>query len=375
MGAGSATARPAMRADPAAARRRPAPGTPAALGYAMPAEWEPHAATWLAWPHDPVTFRDLPAAERAFAEMAAALSKGERVELLVKDAATEARARAALSAAGAREHGRGAPRRGVRLRRVPTADSWIRDYGPTFLVRRRGKGPRRAFVRWRFNAWGGKYETLLADDGIPDRLALRMPRFAPRLVMEGGSIDVDGEGTVLVTEQCQLNPNRNPTLSRAAIEARLCDHLGVSACVWLGNGIAGDDTDGHVDDLARFAGPATVLVASEDDPKDENHAVLLDARRRLEAAKDARGRRLTVVPMPMPGPLFADGRRLPASYANFYVGNGVVLLPAYGPKARDTEAAACLRRAFPGRRVVPIDCREVVYGYGSVHCVTQQEPA
>jgi agmatine deiminase len=358
-----------------AVARRPAKGTPAAEGYAMPAEWEPHAATWLAWPHDPVTFRDLEAAERAFAAMVAALSGGERVELLVKDAATAARAKAALAAAGARALGRGGRPRGVRLRRVPTADSWIRDYGPTFLVRRSGKGPRRAFVRWRFNAWGEKYETLLADDGIPDRLGLRMPRFAPRLVMEGGSIDVDGEGTVLVTEQCQLNANRNPSLPRERIEARLSDHLGATRCLWLGEGVVGDDTDGHVDDLARFVGPATVFVASEDDPKDGNHAPLEDARRRLEAATDARGRRLTVVPMGMPGALFAGDRRLPASYANFYVGNEVVLFPAYGPKANDERAAKLLRRAFPTRRVVPIDCREVVYGYGSIHCVTQQEPA
>jgi agmatine deiminase len=355
--------------------RPPARGTPAAAGYAMPAEWERHAATWLAWPHDPVTFRDLPAAERAFAAAAAALADGERVELLVKDAATAARARAALAAAGAREHRRGDGARGVRLRRVPTADSWIRDYGPTFLVRRRGKGPRRAFVRWRFNAWGGKYEGLMADDGIPDRIGLRMPRFAPRIVLEGGSIDVDGEGTVLVTEQCLLNRNRNPSMSPAMIETRLRDHLGVSTCVWLGEGIVGDDTDGHVDDLARFVAPGTAFVASEDDPQDANHAPLEDARRRLEAATDAKGRRLTVVPMGMPGPLFAGERRLPASYANFYVGNEVVLLPAYGPRARDDAAARLLRRAFRGRRVVPVDARELVYGYGSLHCLTQQEPA
>ena len=359
----------------ASAPRPPAPKSPAGQGYAMPAEWEPHVATWLAWPHDPVTFRDLPAAERAFAAAAAALAGGERVVLLVKDAPTAARARAALAAAGARLHRRGDGARGVRLRRVPTADSWIRDYGPTFLVRRRGKGPKRAYVRWRFNAWGEKYETLLADDGIPDRIGLRMPRFAPRIVLEGGSIDVDGEGTVLVTEQCLLNENRNPSMSRAQIEARLRDHLGVTTCVWLGEGIAGDDTDGHVDDLARFVAPGVVFVASEDDPKDANHAVLDDARRRLEAATDARGRRLEVVPMGMPGPLYAGERRLPASYANFTVGNEVVLLPVYGPRANDEKATRLLRRAFPGRRIVPIDARELVYGYGSLHCLSQQEPA
>src|SRR5262245_544099 len=355
------------------ASRAGAARTPAALGYAMPAEWERHAATWLAWPHDRVTFAALENVERTFAAMAAALAKGERVEMLVRDAAVEARARAALREAGASEWKAGD--RGVRLQQVPTADSWVRDTGPTFLVRRRGRGPSRAYVRWRFNAWGRKYRTLMKDDGLADRLGLALPRFAPGIVLEGGSIEVDGRGTLLVTEQCLLNRNRNPRLSKERIEEVLRTHLGVSTVLWLGEGIVGDDTDGHVDDFARFTAPGRVLVAYEEDRRDPNHEPLHDAWARLRSMKDALGRRLEVGKLPMPGRLLSGSRRLPASYANFYVGNRVVLLPVYGPPRRDAQAVRVLRRAFPSRRVVPIDARALVYGYGSFHCVTQQEPA
>lgn len=349
--------------------------TPAAAGYAMPAEWEPHAGTWLAWPHDPVTFEDLAGVESVFATMAAVLSAGERVNLLVKDAATEKRARAALSAASAREAASATAKTGVAIRRIPTADSWIRDYGPTYVVRRAGRGPRRAFVRWRFNAWGGKYATLLKDDGIPDRLGLDLPRFAPEIVMEGGSIEVNGAGTVLTTEQCLLGKNRNPSLLRAEIEAYLRAYLGVRQVLWLGDGIVGDDTDGHVDDLSRFVSARTIVTAYEDDPKDENHELLHENWRRLRAMADPDGRPFEIVKLPMPGRLTSGTRRLPASYANFYVGNRVVLLPVYGPNETDQRAIAILRKAFPTRTVVPLDARPMVYGYGSIHCVTQQEPA
>lgn len=341
----------------------------------MPAEWEHHAGTWLAWPHDRVTFRDLFRVECIFASMAAALSHGERVHVLVKDAEVEASARASLMLALGHVATSRTSKTGVSFHRVPTADSWIRDYGPTYVVRRRGRGPRRAFVRWRFNAWGGKYPGLLRDDGIPDRLGIDLPRFAPDLVMEGGSIDVNGAGSVLTTEQCLLNPNRNPSLNRAELEACLRAHLGVRQVLWLGEGIVGDDTDGHVDDIARFVSPRTIVTAYEDDPKDENFELLHDVWRRLCAMADPDGRPFEVVKLPMPGRLMAGRRRLPASYANFYVGNEVVLVPVYGPKARDERALEVLRRAFPRRRVVAIDATAMVYGYGSIHCVTQQEPA
>ena len=349
--------------------------TPASLGYAMPAEWERHAGTWLAWPHDPVTFKDLFQVECLFANMAAVLSLGERVSILVKDADVEAAAHASLALAGAHEAKSPQARTGVRLVRMPTADSWIRDYGPTYVVRRTGRGPRRAYVRWRFNAWGEKYATLLKDDGIPDRLELGLPRFAPGIVMEGGSIEVNGAGTVLTTEQCLLGRNRNPSLNRAEIEGYLRGYLGVRQVLWLGDGIVGDDTDGHVDDLSRFVSERTIVTAYEDDPKDENFALLHDNWRRLKAMADPEGRPFEIVKLPMPGRLMSGKRRLPASYANFYVGNQVVLAPIYGPKARDDRAIAVLRRAFPDRVAVPLDCRAIVYGYGSIHCVTQQEPA
>jgi agmatine deiminase len=348
---------------------RPA-ATPAALGYAMPAEWAPHRATWLSWPHDSVTWpgRRMEAARRTFAAMAAALADGERVEILVKNAVLEREARSMLSDVGAR-----ASR--IRFRRIPTADAWMRDFGPTFLVRRRGRGPKRAYVRWRFNAWGGKYDRLLRDDGLPDRLGLRLPRFAPGIVMEGGSIDADGDGTLLTTEQCLLNRNRNPGLSKQDIERALCDTLGLSKVLWIGEGIAGDDTDGHVDDITRFVAPGVVLTSVEDDPRDENHAPLRENWKRLRTMTDAKRRRLEVVKLPMPSPLYAGRRRLPASYANFYVGNAVVLLPIYGDRTRDAKAIRTLARLFPTRRVVPLECADLVFGYGSIHCVTQQEPA
>jgi agmatine deiminase len=332
----------------------------------MPAEWEPHEATLFSWPHDPVTFRDLEAVEHAYATAIAALSHGERVDVLVRDADEEDRAAAMLAVRGAGD---------VRLRRIPTADVWIRDYGPTF-VRRRTKIAKggRGYVRWRFNAWGGKYESLLTDDGLPDRLGLREPRFAPGIVLEGGSIDVNGAGSVLTTEQCLLNANRNGHLNRAEIESVLRAYLGVAQVLWLGDGIVGDDTDGHVDDVARFVGPRTIVVAYEEDRRDENFEPLHDAWRRLVAMADPNGRPFEVIRLPMPGPLFAGRRRLPASYANFLIGNRVVLLPTYGPKARDAKAARILSRCFPGRSVVPIDGREMVYGYGSLHCASQQVP-
>jgi agmatine deiminase len=311
-----------------------------------------------------VTFEDLPAVERAFASMAAALSQHEHVEILLPDEDAAERASHLLVERGARH---------ACLHPLKTADVWIRDYGPTFVVRR--AAPRKAYVRWMFNAWGGKYDALLADDGVPDRLRLGMPRFAPPIVMEGGSLDVNGAGSVLTTEQCLLHRNRNPGLNRSEIESWLRAYLGVVQVLWLARGIAGDDTDGHVDDVARFVGPRTIVTAYEEDRSDENFEPLDDAWRRLVAMADPQGRPFEVVRLPMPGRLMAGRRRLPASYANFYVGNRTVLLPVYGPRARDERAARILRRCFPGRAVVPVDARALVYGYGSIHCATQQQPA
>jgi agmatine deiminase len=351
------------------------PGTPAALGYRMPAEWHRHDATWLTWPKDPVTWPDrVPQVREIFLRMIEVLAEHETVNLLVDDEEAAADVRRCMTWPQASN---------VRLHLVPTVDSWIRDYGPNFIVRAEGAGAGVgaaaslvAFNDWGFNAWGDKYETLKADDSIPARLEpiLGLPRFPIDLVLEGGSIDVNGAGVVMTTEQCLLNVNRNPGHDRAAIERALRDYLGVRQVLWLGEGVAGDDTDGHIDDIARFVSPTTIVCALEDDPADANHEVLRDNVRRLELARDADGQPYRVVTLPMPGPVMADSDRLPASYANFYIANNVVLLPVFG-HANDSRAITVLQPLFPGRRVVPINCEPLVWGMGAIHCVSQQQPA
>ena len=346
-----------------------APDAPAGLGYRMPAEWEPHAATWLAWPHNEETWPGrLPQVQAIFLAMIEALHQEETVHLLVNDAASAARV-------GRLIRERGFDDRAIRLHEIPTADACLRDSGPIFLTGA-DRQPPLAASAWRFNAWGGKYADLQADAGLSQRIASRVgvPCFEPGMVLEGGAIDVNGRGACLTTEQCLLHPNRNPGLRRADIERHLRDTLGVSHIVWLGRGIAGDDTDGHVDDVARFVGPNTVVCALESDPQDANFAPLRDNFRRLRAATDAHGRPLEVVPLPMPGRVGSPRERLPASYANFYVANGVVLAPTYG-HANDDRALRILQDLSPGRRVVGIPCEPLVWGFGAIHCVTQQQPA
>ncbi|MHB8605991.1 MAG: agmatine deiminase family protein [Thermoplasmatota archaeon] len=371
--------------------------TPRSLGYRMPAEWAPHAATWLAWPHDPLTWPDrVEKAEEVFRQMIAALAPNERVELLVKDAATRVKVEAWLASEAARGHSVpiGSPvkhwTKNVRLHDWPTADSWIRDYGPSFVVSRTvppdppsaspaassrtalRTNPKLAGIDWRFNAWGDKYETLKRDDAIPEKIVpfAGARLFQPDLVMEGGSFDVNGEGDILTTEQCLLNVNRNPKMSRDELEFALKDNLGVERVWWLGAGIEGDDTDGHVDDIARFVAPKTVLAAVADDERDENHEPLRQNLERIRSWK-----KFDVIEFPMPGAIVSDedDRPLPASYANFYIANGVVLAPVFGDP-NDPRALAVLAKVFPARRIVPIRCEDFVYGMGAIHCVTQQEP-
>lgn len=342
--------------------------TPNELGYAMPAEWEPHEATWLAWPHDPLTWPGrLADVERVYLEMMRALSPHERVDLLVNDTTTRDRVKRRLDDERIRS---------VALHIVPTADAWIRDYGPNFLKRRRDGNVEVAYNRWRFNAWGHKYDNLLPDDGIPERLPTiqTLPRFAPDLVLEGGSVDVNGRGTVLTTEQCLLNPNRNPGRTRDQLETALRDYLGVSQFLWLRDGIAGDDTDGHVDDVARFADAQTIICAVEPDARDPNHKPLEENRRRLADFRDPKGRPFRIVELPMPGPIEGDEGRLPASYANFYIANRVVLVPAFG-HPNDAKAQGILARLFSDRRIAPLRCEDLVCGLGTLHCITQQQPA
>lgn len=343
---------------------------PAALGYRMPAEWEKHEATWLVWPRNAETWpTQLARVEETYVRMIEALSHGEKVYLLVADEREEESVRNKLSKTEA-DLSR------VVFFRIPTADVWIRDYGPIFLVPRNGKAKTPVFNRWIFNAWGNKYESLKGDSAIPGilRPLLNAEVFEPGIVLEGGAIDVNGEGMLLTTEQCLLNPNRNPRLSREQIEESLCHYFGVSRVLWLGEGIAGDDTDGHIDDIARFVAPDTVLCAVEEDSSDANYPFLRDNLGRLKSAQDQNGKKLRVIELPMPGKVSCAGERLPASYANFYIGNEVVLFPVY-EHANDLRAKKILEECFPGRRIADIPCKDLVCGLGAIHCVTQQQPA
>ncbi|HUT26796.1 MAG TPA: agmatine deiminase family protein [Methanomassiliicoccales archaeon] len=341
--------------------------TPCSLGYYMPAEWSKHEATWLSWPKNPLTFPPevLGEVEEIFAHMTAALSGAELVKILVDDAEAEEHAFKKVAKAGA-DMGK------VRFLHIKSADVWIRDYGPTFLLHRQtGK---RAAVKWQFNAWGGKYDDLLYDDvtGKDVVESSGSKYFEPGIVMEGGAIDVNGQGMVLTTEQCLLNKNRNPHLDRHQIEEYLHRYISTTDVVWLSSGIEGDDTDGHVDDFARFASSTAVLCAHSD--KGENAPVLCRNWKILEQWKDRAGLELQRLPMPAPLYLEEEERNLPASYANFYIGNKVVLLPVFNDP-QDRNAIDIVSSFFPGREIVPIMARELVYGYGGIHCVTQQEPA
>jgi agmatine deiminase len=291
------------------------------------------------------------------------------VDLLVDNEETERVIRGRCTAAAASR---------IRFHQIQTVDSWIRDYGPNFLVGPNSEG---AFNDWVFNAWGNKYEELKKDDSVPRRLEsfLKLKRFAPRIVMEGGSIEVNGAGCVLTTEQCLLNPNRNPQLSSDEIEQFLKDYLGVTKVLWLGEGIVGDDTDGHIDDIARFVATDTIVCAVEEDPADANYEILQDNLARLRSMTDANGKPFEIVTLPMPGIVGGsstgtrDLERLPASYANFYIANNVVLAPVFG-HANDERAVDTLQRLFPTRQIVPINCEPLVWGMGTIHCVTQQQP-
>lgn len=343
--------------------------TPAALGYRMPPEWAPHRGTWLSWPHNRETWpEELPVVEAVMARAVHALAPHETVFINVLDAAHRRHVGALLDEAGVRGD--------VRLIEIPTNDAWVRDHGAIFVVREAADGPRLAATDWGYNAWGGKYPPFDADDAVPAQMAaeLGVPRFEGGMILEGGSIEVNGAGLLLTSEACLLNPNRNPGLSRADIEARLKAFLGVERVLWLGDGIVGDDTDGHVDDVTRFVSADTVVTVVEPDTSDPNHAPLAENLERLRGMTTLEGRPLRIVELPMPRPVYIRGERMPASYANFYIGNGAVIVPVYDDPA-DAMALALIGRLFPGRTVVPLDCRTLIWGLGAFHCLTQQVPA
>jgi agmatine deiminase len=327
----------------------------------MPAEWEPHHATWIAWPHNhsdwPGRFTPIP---WVYGEIVRKLSQVERVRILVRDAALERQARSVLAKVGAKLDA-------VEFFDCPTNRGWTRDYCPLFVRDRRGAV---ALTAWRFNAWA-KYDDWKLDAAVPAFLArrLKLAVVEPDMVLEGGSIDVDGAGLLLSTEECLLSPvqARNPGMNRAQVERKLGAHLGVRRVIWLHNGIAGDDTHGHVDDIARFVAPGVVAAASESDPSDANYEPLRENLRILRAAG------LHVVKLPMPRPLIFSGRRLPASYANFYIANKLLLVPTFNDPA-DRVALSVLARAFPDREVVGINSTDLIWGLGALHCMTQQEP-
>ena len=342
--------------------------TPRSLGYFMPAEWMPHRATWLSWPHNRETWpTQLERVREVWVRMMKVLSVNEQVVVLVNDDQAKQDVIFRLTKVGA-------VMKNISILKIPTVDVWMRDYGPTFLTRAASECPL-AFNDWIFNGWGGKYRSYEEDDRVANEIAslLGVPCFAHSVVLEGGSIDVNGAGTCLTTEQCLLNRNRNPDMSRREIEQFLKETLGIGHLIWLGKGIVGDDTDGHIDDIARFINPRTVVCVLEGNSQDENYAPLRENYERLQGARDQDGHTLSVVTLPCPAPVRYQGSRLPASYANFYIANEVVLAPVFDDP-NDREALGTLQELFPERRVVGLPCADVVAGLGAVHCVTQQEP-
>jgi agmatine deiminase len=359
------------------------PGTPAADGFWMPAEYEPHEATWLLWParHDNWREQARPA-QAAFAQVATAIRRFERVQVGVLPHLL-AEARAMLP-------------QDIEVHGIEYDDCWMRDVGPTFVVSARPRTIRA--VHWRFNAWGGLYHPCDRDERVPlqvlahsSELPMR-DRYRGPITLEGGAWHVDGEGTALLTEECALDPNRNPHMTREQVERVLREHLGVSHFIWLGKGVCNDETRGHTDNLACFAGPAKVCLTWTDDRSDPQYAISRDARERLGAARDASGRPLEVFELPMPGPLYLTeeearglvpsgsmkprraGERLAASYVNFYFANGAIIMPLLDPRT-DRQAAAVLEQACPGRLIVGVPAREILLGGGGIHCITQQVPS
>lgn len=336
----------------------------------MPAEWEPHAGTWFTWPRPdgisfPGRYEVIPP---VYARLVSELTQVEEVHINVFDDACEAIALRALREV---EHD---PSR-LHFHPFPAYEPWCRDHGPCFVVRELNGNRERAIVNWQYNAWGNKYPPYHLDNAVPLRVAdLRgLHVFHPGIVMEGGALDVNGAGVVLTTESCLLNPNRNPDLNQEQIELCLKAYLGAHTVWWLGDGIAGDDTDGHVDDLTRFVSEDTVVTVVEENEQDENYLPLQENLKRLKDLKFSDGRPLKVLELPMPAPLYYEDQRLPASYANFYIANQRVLVPTYrDPK--DDLALEILQKCFPDRKVLGIDSTDLIWGLGSFHCISQQEP-
>src|SRR3989338_6862856 len=333
------------------------------LGYRMPAEWERHEATWMVWPKDPDTFPKgiIEPVEETYIKIISTLAKGEKINVLVDDKRTEDRI---LSMLPSKEN--------VFIHHIKSADVWVRDYGPIFIK----KDNEVAATKWIFNSWGNKYKELLTDNETGMKIAesAKSRVFEPGIVLESGSIETNGLGTCITTEQCLLNKNRNPNLSKEEIENYLESYLGFDNIIWLKNGIEGDDTDGHVDDIARFVNKNTAVCMVEENQNDGNYKNLKENFGILRKSHDQDGKKINVIPISMPRKMEISGRRLAASYANFYIGNAAVLVPTFNDK-NDEKAISIIVKFFPGKEVIGIDCKDIVYGYGGIHCITQQQPS
>jgi agmatine deiminase len=346
----------------------PAGVTPRELGYYFPAEFAPHVATWLSWPHKEASWPGkINEIYPAYAQFVKELTAGELVRINVADDGMKAFAIDQLQKAN------------VDLTRVefffhPTNDAWCRDHGPAFLINPNAEH-KKVIVDWGYNAWGDKYPPYDLDDVIPTRIAehFHLPVFHPGIVMEGGSVEFNGKGTLLTSTACLLNPNRNPHLNQEQIEKYLADYYGIQQVLWVEEGIIGDDTDGHIDDTVRFVNEDTVLTVVESNKQDENYELLQQNLRQLKQMRLLNGRQLNIVELPMPDAVIWDDQRLPASYANFYIANKSVIVPTYRC-AQDDKALQLIQEAFPDRRVVGIDSTEIIWGLGSFHCLSQQEP-
>ncbi|GAB3934402.1 agmatine deiminase family protein [Mucilaginibacter myungsuensis] len=340
---------------------------PKNLGFSFPAEWERHTATWLSWPHKEESWPGkIGLIYGKYAEFIREVATGELVRINVKDEQMQAFAKLQLEMVGV-------DMTKIEFYRFPTNDAWCRDHGPAFLVNREKK--EKVIVDWGYNAWGGKYPPFDLDDVIPTLIGERfgLPVYNPGIVMEGGSVEFNGKGTLLTTTACLLNQNRNPHLNQGQIEEYLYNYYGAEQILWLGDGIIGDDTDGHIDDITRFTNEDTVLTVVEENKNDENYHILQENLETLKGMRLLNGRQLNIVELPMPDPVIWEDQRLPASYANFYIANSAVVVPTFRCD-KDDKALDIIQGCFPDRKVVGIDSTDIIWGLGSFHCLSQQEP-
>jgi len=343
--------------------------TPAQLGYYFPAEWAPHVATWLSWPHKEASWPGkIQSIYAVYAQFVKALAEGEQVCINVDNSTMQTEAVRWLQEVGT-------DLTKVTFYHHPTNDAWCRDHGPAFLVNPEA-ALKKVVIKWKYNAWGEKYPPHDLDNLIPYRIAevRQLPIFQPGIVMEGGSVEFNGRGTVLTTTACLLNPNRNPHLNQAQIEQYLHDYYGVINVLWLGDGIVGDDTDGHIDDITRFVNEDTVVTVVERNPNDGNYQPLQENLKSLNRMRLENGKQLNIIELPMPSAVIYEDQRLPASYANFYIGNAAVVVPTYRDP-NDDLALQILEKCFPDRQVIGLDSTDIIWGLGSFHCLSQQEPA